>query len=204
MTDFLFDGPADAPVTIALAHGAGAGMESPFMAAFGAGLAERGLRIARFDFPYMVKRREDGTRRPPDRAPVLTACWREVIDALGPERLVIGGKSMGGRMASVVADEAGVKGLVCLGYPFHPPGKPDRLRTEHLEKLKTPALFLQGERDTFGAREEVADYPLSDAIRMAWLPDGDHGFKPRKASGRTEAENWQDAIAAMADFALSL
>lgn len=204
MAEFLYDGPADAPVTIALAHGAGAGMETPFMAAFAAGLGERGLRAARFEFPYMTRRRVDGTKRPPDRAPVLTAFWREVIDTLGPERLVIGGKSMGGRMASMVADEAGVKGLVCLGYPFHPPGKPERLRTEHLESLKTPALFLQGERDPFGKRDEVGDYPLSGAIRTVWLPDGDHGFKPRKASGRTEAENWKDAIAAMADFALSL
>lgn len=204
MTDFLFDGPADAPVTVALAHGAGAPMDSPFMAAFAAGLAERGLRAVRFEFPYMARRRAEGTKRPPDRAPVLTACWHEVIDTLGPEKLVIGGKSMGGRMASMVADEAGVKGLVCLGYPFHPPGKPERLRTEHLETLKTPALFLQGERDALGKREEVADYALSAAIRLVWLPDGDHGFKPRKASGRTEAENWQDAIAAMADFALSL
>lgn len=204
MVDFLYDGPDDAPIAVALAHGAGAPMDSAFMAAFAAGLADRGLRVARFEFPYMARRRAEGTKRPPDRAPVLLGCWRAVIAELGPERLVIAGKSMGGRMASLVADEAGVRGLVCLGYPFHPPGKPDRLRTEHLATLKTPALILQGERDPFGGREEVARYALSGAIRLSWLPDGDHGFKPRKASGRTEAENWRTAIAEMADFALSL
>lgn len=204
MADFLYDGPDDAPITVALAHGAGAPMDSAFMAAFAAGLAERGLRVVRFEFPYMARRRAEGTKRPPDRAPVLLDCWRAVIAELGPERLVVAGKSMGGRMASLVADEMGAKGLVCLGYPFHPPGKPERLRTEHLESLKTPALILQGERDPFGRREEVAKYKLSRAIRVVWLPDGDHGLKPRKASGRTEAENWQTAIGEMADFVLSL
>lgn len=204
MIDFLYDGPDGAPITVALAHGAGAPMDSAFMAAFAAGLADRGLRVARFEFPYMARRRAEGTKRPPDRAPVLLDCWRTVIAELGPERLVIAGKSMGGRMASLVAGEAGVMGLVCLGYPFHPPGKPERTRTEHLESLKTPTLILQGERDPFGTRAEVAEYALSGAIRVVWLPDGDHGFKPRKASGRTEAENWETAIAKMADFALSL
>ena len=111
---------------------------------------------------------------------------------------------MGGRVASLIADEAGVKGLVCLGYPFHPPGKPDRLRTEHLAPLATPALIVQGERDPFGGRDEVESYDLSPAITVTWMPDGDHGFKPRKASGRTERENLDDAIAAVAEFVLAL
>ena len=200
MTDFLFDGPDGAAKTLVLAHGAGAPMESEFMDFFAAGLAANGIRVARFEFPYMVIRREDGKRRPPDRAPVLLGTYLQVAAELGPDNLVIGGKSMGGRIASMVADEAGAAGLVCLGYPFHPPGKPEKLRTEHLAGLKTPALILQGERDPFGRRAEVEGYALSKSIAVDFLADGDHDLKPRKASGRTRKENWAEAVARIAGF----
>tara|TARA_R110002072_G_scaffold43702_22_gene122625 strand:- start:2513 stop:3127 length:615 start_codon:yes stop_codon:yes gene_type:complete len=200
MTDFLYNGPKTADKTVVLAHGAGAAMDSEFMEFFAAGLAEKGLRVARFEFPYMVRRREDGKRRPPDRAPVLLETYLAIAAELGPENLVVGGKSMGGRVASMIADEAGVAGLVCLGYPFHPPGKPEKLRTAHLADLKTPAMILQGERDPFGKRDEVAGYRLSKSIDVDFLPDGDHDLKPRKASGRTRAENWADAVHRMAAF----
>jgi len=107
---------------------------------------------------------------------------------------------MGGRIASMVADETGVDGLVCLGYPFHPPGHPEKLRTTHLERLVTPALFVQGTRDPFGTHEEVAGYRLSPAIRFHWSEDGDHSLKPRKSSGRTEPQNLEEAIAAIRGF----
>jgi predicted alpha/beta-hydrolase family hydrolase len=136
--------------------------------------------------------------------PVLRDSWRAVIDRLGRQRLVIGGKSMGGRIASMVADEAQVRGLVCLGYPFHPPGRPQQLRIEHLQGLMTPALICQGERDPFGRREEVAGYALSAAVRLHWLADGDHGFKPRKASGYREQDNWAEAAAAIVRFTRGL
>ena len=204
MIKFLFNGPETARHTIVLAHGAGAPMDSEFMDEIASGLAEAGLRVARFEFPYMVKRRQDGKRRPPDRAPVLIESYLKVAAQLGPENLIIGGKSMGGRIASMVADEAGVAGLVCLGYPFHPPVKPEKLRTAHLEKLKTPALILQGERDTFGKREEVERYRLASAISVQFLPDGDHDLKPRKASGFTREENWQTATEAIREFAAAL
>lgn len=200
----LIDGPADAALTLALAHGAGAPMDSPFMDWFAAALGREGLRVVRFEFPYMHQRRESGTRRPPNRAPVLIESWRNVIDHLGPERLMIGGKSMGGRIASMVADDAGVRGLVCLGYPFHPSGKPERVRTAHLAELSTPALMCQGERDPLGHRVEVEGYQLSARIRLHWLADGDHDFKPRKASGRTREENWSDAVTAIIEFAQSV
>ena len=208
-TGLLTNGPKDARVSVALAHGAGAPMDHPFMEAFAEGLAAHGIRVARFEFPYMAARRADGRRRPPDRDPVLRTAWRAVIEKLGREKLVIGGKSMGGRYASMVAGDlesegAPVLGVACLGYPFHPPGKPERTRTEHLRTLTTPTLILQGERDTLGHREEVERYRLSPAIRLHWLADGDHGFKPRKASGRTEAQNRDEAIAKLAEFALSL
>jgi len=195
------DGPDDAPLTIALAHGAGAPMDSPFMAEVAAGLAERGWRVARFEFPYMVRRREDGKKRPPDKQATLLATWHDVIGQLGPpERLVVGGKSMGGRMASLVADEAGAAGLVCFGYPFHPPGKPENLRIDHLRDLTTPTLILQGERDPFGKPDEVADYPLSPAIEVRWLPDGNHDLAPRKRSGHTAEGNLVEALAAVDAF----
>ena len=202
--DFVFDGPPEAPLTIALAHGAGAPMDSPFMAAFAEGLAAAGFRVARFEFPYMAARRLTGTRRPPDRAPVLLEAWRAVIAALGPGRLVIGGKSLGGRMASLVADQAGVRGLVCLGFPFHAPGKPATERIRHMAALATPTLILQGARDRLGNAHEVAGYDLARAVRVHWLADGDHGFTPRRASGLTEGRNWDEAIAEIAGFVSSL
>lgn len=174
------------------------------MTYFAENLADAGMAVARFEFPYMAARRA-GVRRGPDRAPVLQETWREVIaaiDAQGVSRraLFIGGKSMGGRIASMVADEEGVQGLLCLGYPFHPPGKPQATRVAHLATLQTPALFVQGERDTLGSREDVGTYRLSPAIQLRWLADGDHSFKPRKSSGRTERQNWEEAVAAIAAF----
>jgi predicted alpha/beta-hydrolase family hydrolase len=197
---FLFDGPADAPRTVALAHGAGAGVDTPVLEFFAKGLAQSGYRAARFEFPYMASKRLTGKARPPDRDPVLRETWLNVVDKLGRDGLVIGGKSMGGRIASLIADEAAVAGLVCLGYPFHPVGKPDRLRVEHLAAIKTPTLIVQGERDPFGSRDEVAGYRLSPVVRVAWIGDGDHSLKPRKVSGRTEEGNWEVALGEVVTF----
>lgn len=198
--NLLTDGPKDGVPALVLAHGAGAGMDSPFMGQFAALVATEGIRVVRFEFPYMAARRT-GSRRPPDREPVLRRTWLEVIEALGGgANVVIGGKSMGGRFASMVADEAGVRGLVCLGYPFHPTGAPDNLRTAHLEGLRTPSLFVQGERDPFGTRAEVEGYTLSPAIRIEWLGDGDHSFKPRKASGHTYEGHLRTAAAEVVAF----
>src|SRR5271157_5603107 len=198
--ELLIDGPSDADRTIVLAHGAGAPMDSPFMAYFATELGKRRFRVVRFEFPYMANKRATGKGKPPDREPVLRDTWLKVIEKLGAKGLVIGGKSMGGRIASLIADEADVAGLVCLGYPFHPTGKPDRLRTEHLRTIKTPTLILQGERDPFGSREEVCGYKLSRAVRVRWLADGDHSFKPRKSSGRTEKQNWEAAVEEIVAF----
>ena len=206
-THFLFDGPDPGAhgVTVVLAHGAGAPMDSPFLNIMARGLAAEGLRVARFEFPYMRARREQGKRGAPDREPVLRAAWLAAVAELGGgERLVIGGKSMGGRFASMVADEAGARALVCLGYPFHPPGQPEKLRVAHLEHLKTPALIIQGTRDPFGTREEVVTYKLAKAIKILWLEDGDHDLRPRKASGRTEAANREEAVGVVAAFVASL
>jgi predicted alpha/beta-hydrolase family hydrolase len=201
LSDLLVDGRADAPLTLVLAHGAGGPMDSPFLTKVARGVAEAGFRAVRFEFPYMAARRKGERRGAPDREPVLRAAWHDVIAKLGePSRLVIGGKSLGGRMASLVADEEPVAGLVCLGYPFHPPGQPEKLRTAHLKDLKTPALVVQGTRDPFGTREDVAGYTLSPAIRIHWLEGGDHSWKAPKTSGRTEAQNVAEGIETVVEF----
>ena len=164
-------------------------------------VAAAGIEVVRFEFEYMAKRREDGTRRGPDRAPKLIARFEEMLGDIGPaDEVVIGGKSMGGRIASMIADEVGAAGVVCLGYPFHPPGKPERLRTAHLETLKTPTLIVQGTRDRLGTDEEVATYSLSPLIELTWMEDGDHSFKPRKKSGRTLEQNLEAAADAVVKF----
>ena len=157
---YLIDGAGDGRPTLVLAHGAGAPMDHPWMDRVCTLIAEQGVRTVRFEFPYMAVRRISGKRPGPNPARVLEAIWREVIGELGAEGLVIGGKSMGGRSASMVAEEAGVAGVVCFGYPFHPPGRPEKMRTAHLEAIQTPVLIVQGERDTFGRPEEVAGYEL--------------------------------------------
>ncbi|WP_353644908.1 alpha/beta family hydrolase [Mesorhizobium sp. WSM2239] len=194
MPDFLFTGPHDAKTAILLAHGAGAPMDSAWMNAFADRLAAKDIRVARFEFSYMAARRTGEGRKPPPRAETLLGEYRAAADAIGAgTKLFIGGKSMGGRVASMVADalyaEKKIAGLVCLGYPFHPPGSPEKLRTAHLEKLVAPTLICQGERDPFGTRDEVAGYKLSPAITLHWLEDGDHDLKPRKDSRATGKGN---------------
>ncbi|OSQ50518.1 alpha/beta hydrolase [Marivita geojedonensis] len=202
-TKFLELGSKSASATILFAHGAGAPMDSPTMTATAEALAEQGLRVVRFEFSYMANRRTEGSRKPPPRADKLNAEYKAAIDALdvdGP--LIIGGKSMGGRVASMIADElfeAGqIAGLLCVGYPFHPIGKPEKLRTEHLLNLRIPTLICQGTRDQFGSRDEVSGYELSSAIQLRWFEDGDHDLKPRKRiSGFTHADHITSMAAAV-------
>lgn len=202
---FLFDGPAAARTTILLAHGAGAPMDSASMNAAAAALAAEGFRVARFEFAYMAARRT-GTRKPPPRAETLSPEYEAAVTALGGGRLIVGGKSMGGRVASMVADglfaKGAVRGLLCLGYPFHPPAKPAQLRTAHLAALVTPTLICQGTRDEFGTREEVAGYALSDRIEVLWLEDGDHDLKPRRSvSGFSAGDHLKTMARAVRDWA---
>ncbi len=200
---FLLDGPSGAPATILLAHGAGAPMDSDAMTAIAGALGAAGLRVARFEFAYMAARRAGG-RRPPPRAERLMPEYRAALDALGAAGpVVIGGKSMGGRVASMIADDAHrqgrVAGLLCLGYPFHPRGRPEAPRTAHLAHLETPTLICQGTRDPLGTQDEVAHYALSDRIDILWLPDGDHDLKPRRrVTGLTAADHLRTMAAAVA------
>jgi uncharacterized protein len=196
----LIDG--DGP-TLVLAHGAGAAMDAAGMTALATRIAGHGIRVVRFEFGYMAARRE-GVRRPPPRADTLLDEYRAVVAEVGG-RPVIGGRSMGGRVASMLADEqfaaGAIAGLVCVSYPWHPPEKPGQPRTAHLAALATPTLIVQGTRDPFGSPDEVAAYELSPAIEVLWLEDGDHDLRPRKAvSGFTAAQHLDTAADAVASF----
>ena len=188
---WLWDRPSGAArATLILAHGAGAPMDSPFMETMAQRIAAQGVAVARFEFAYMAQRRVDGGRRPPNPQARLLDEWRAVYAAVrqqvaGP--LAIGGKSMGGRMASMVADELGADALVCLGYPFYAAGKPEKPRVAHLAELRTPTLIVQGERDALGNR----GYTLSTQIDVLWLAAADHDLKPLKASGITHEQHLQ-------------
>jgi predicted alpha/beta-hydrolase family hydrolase len=206
---FLHTGPQAAPARFLCAHGAGAGMETPFLKAFATLLAERGIATVRFEFAYMAARSQAGARKPPPKAERLVDEYRAAVAAAGEGApLLIGGKSMGGRVASLVAGELHaarrIAGLVCLGYPFHPPNQPGKLRTAHLEGLACPTLIVQGERDPFGPRAEVATMQLPPAIRFHWAGDGDHDLGPRGGSGFTRKANLAAAADAVAAFAKGL
>ena len=186
-----------------LAHGAGAPMDSGFMDEIAQRLAEQGLGVLRFEFPYMAQRRIDGGKRPPNPQAKLLECWREVYQQVRPlvtGPLAIGGKSMGGRMASLVADELGADALVCLGYPFYAAGKPEKPRVAHLAGLQTPTLIVQGERDALGNRQTVEGYALSSAIELCWLQAGDHDLKPLKASGFSHGDHLATAAQRVTGF----
>lgn len=208
------DGPIEGPVYI-FSHGAGADMSSEFMTCVARGLAEKGIRVVRFNFPYMIKRAEDNKRRPPDRAPKLISALEEIIKKInGP--VVIGGKSMGGRMSSLLlAQNASRKdderlpilGCACLGFPFHAPGKDPKDRLDHLTGLTEPLLIVQGTRDTMGTKEEVCDYveegKINSSIKIEWLTDGNHDLKPRKVSGISHQQHIDSAIELVAEFVLA-
>lgn len=192
---------------LVLAHGAGAPADSAFMDRLSGSLASAGIATVRFEFPYMLRRRDDGRKRPPDRQPVLLAHFREVIrQVAGNGRIFIGGKSMGGRMASLLAAEpdlAGtLSGCVCFGYPFHPPGKPDHWRVEHFGRFHCPVMIIQGTRDPFGKQEEVEGFEaLSDAgCRIHWLEGANHDFRPLARQPETEDQVMVNAARAAASF----
>ncbi len=190
-------------LTCIFAHGAGAPMDSDFMQQVAQGLAKRGVKVIRFEFPYMQERRENGKKRPPNRQPELLASFEQVVNAqTGP--CVVMGKSMGGRMASILAAQSpkheNIMGVLALGYPFHPQGKPEKLRIDHLPDVTVPMAFVQGTRDALGNQDEVAQMNLPQRLHIEWLEDGDHDLKPRVKSGFTHAQHLERTIAFCADF----
>ncbi|WP_437230848.1 alpha/beta fold hydrolase [Planctomicrobium sp. SH661] len=194
------DGPKKAKTCLVLAHGAGESSSSKFLSGFAEHFAEQRHRVVRFDFPYMAARSIDGRRRPPDKESVLRETWKAVVESLPYDRLIIGGKSMGGRIATLVADELQVAGVVCLGYPFHPAGRPEQLRVEHLETIQTPTLIVQGEIDPFGSREEVESFQLSDKVQVHWVPEGDHSYNVKRGSDRSLEQNLKNATRSVEQF----
>ncbi|MDN4501282.1 alpha/beta hydrolase [Alteromonadaceae bacterium BrNp21-10] len=172
------------------AHGAGAGIDSEFMQDMALLLSERHILVSAFNFDYMQTMTETGKRRPPDRMPKLQACFEtKIANRQTDLPLFIGGKSMGGRVASLVLQQSTAIGGIALGYPFHPSAKPEKLRTEHLYPLLKPLLVIQGEKDTFGRQQEVLDYGLPDNIQCHFLEAADHSFKPTKRSGYTQQQH---------------
>jgi predicted alpha/beta-hydrolase family hydrolase len=210
VTELLVTEPTGARLaTLILAHGAGAPMDSGFMNHLSQGLAELGIATVRFEFPYMARRREEHRKAPPDRPPVLLEAWRRVYgqvrDTLASDQLLlIGGKSMGGRLATLVAEELQPAGFCCFGYPFFPPGKRDLARTAHFASLTVPGLILQGSRDTFGKPGEVDCSPWPRNIELVWLDEGDHDYRARKKSALSQGDIIAAAAARVAVFVASL
>jgi len=212
-------------IVFIMAHGAGAHKDSDWLLQMDQLLSNAGIIVERFNFPYMIQRVIDGTRRPPDRQPKLLAAFEAQIQKMAEKykdqsiKLVIGGKSMGGRMASLLVaeyqeqkklgevnlssqtnqvKEIEIAAVICFGFPFHPPKKLDKYRGDHLVTMQTSTLILQGERDTLGTKQEISSYQYSDLafsnrVRVEYLPDGDHSFKPRVKSGFTLEQNMQTA-----------
>ncbi len=203
---YVFDGEPSETL-ILFAHGAGANRDSDFMQRMASGLASKGYYVMRFNFPYMQANAIDGKKRPPDRAPKLLACFTEMLDIAKAQpkvkRVVLMGKSMGGRMAAMLGCDPMlstlIDSIVCLGYPFIPlkGGEP---RLEPLNDCRVPVLVLQGERDKFGGRMQIPTWPLKADIKVEYLIDGDHSFIPRKSSGTSEAANLAQAIHLAVNF----
>jgi hypothetical protein len=195
-----------ARAAIVLAHGAGAGQASAFMVNAAQGLASRGIAAATFDFPYMAAR-----RRVPDPAPVLEQQWRDVIvaasEAIPAVPLFIGGKSMGGRIASQVAAQGAgrpLAGLVFFGYPLHPPGKPHQRRDAHLPAIREPMLFVQGARDTLGGAAEIRELlPELQAATLHEVPGGDHSLKVPARGGPSTAAVFEEVLDVAARWMLN-
>ena len=202
-TQKIFNGPIDADITFLLAHGAGAGMDTPFLESIATLVADQGIRVIRFEFPYMQEARKQGKKRPPNSMNILQETFLKEISLL-PNKIVIGGKSMGGRVASMICEESDAIACIALGYPFHPPGKLDSLRVSHLLEMKKRMLIVQGTRDPFGKKEEGWEKYMAQNTRIHWLEDGEHSFVPRKQSGRTWEQNIQEAAQEIVYFIHSL
>ncbi|MFO1088484.1 MAG: alpha/beta fold hydrolase [Hyphomicrobiales bacterium] len=196
----LWSGPDGGPLLV-LAHGAGAPMDSPFMQAIASLLAAEGVRVARFEFAYMAGRRTDGRKRPPSPKPALIAEFLAVLESL-PKPLFVGGKSLGSRIAceAAIARRDAVKGIVCLGFPFHPPGHPEKERDELLRTAPIPSLVVQGESDPFGTRAEAASLKIPKSASLEWIIEANHDLVPPKRTGVSRDEAWRQAAIAIAAF----
>lgn len=202
----------DNPIAqIIFAHGAGADMSHDFMEQVSALFNRENINVLRFNFPFMDKRIELGKRYPPDRMPKLIDCYKSIINEHLLEALneltiplFIGGKSMGSRVAVTIAADGDIaeviQGVFCIGYPFHPSKKPEKLRLEPLQNTQKPVVILQGDRDTLGSKEEIEAYKMSGLCHTIFLPDGDHSLKPRVKSGFTQQQHIETAVNTIVQF----
>jgi uncharacterized protein len=191
----------DGTVRVVFAHGAGAGLQSDFMQFIALGLALRNIEVVRFNFPYWQKFMDSGVRRPPNPMAHLEHCMATVVNQFNDNKpLFLMGKSMGARVAFRQADKLGAKAAIALGYPFHPIGKPQRLRLDDLATRCKANLILQGDRDRFGKPEEVLHYALPSNIELRWLAGGDHSLQPTARSGIAPTNLWQQAIDQVLEF----
>ncbi|MGB1262947.1 MAG: alpha/beta family hydrolase [Cognaticolwellia sp.] len=206
-----FDAAQDAKALVIFAHGAGADMDHSYIETLVGLMNAAQLSVLRFNFPYMIKRKLDGKRRPPDRMPTLVTSYQALLGAInGYDQselpIFIAGKSMGGRVAATLAaDKAlmlahNIRGVICLGYPFHPAKKPENLRLSPLQASQLPVLILQGERDALGNQVEITGYEISNQCQLHYFTDGDHDLKPRVKSGYTLAQHQGVAVDKMRSF----
>ncbi len=187
-------------IPIIFLHGAGAGPNSSFISTLTHAIQRQKLSIARYEFNYMAQAQKERKRRPPERIPKLISELTEIIDELPIPQVILGGKSMGGRIATMLLDHPKIIACFALGYPFHPKSKPDKLRTEHLAQTQKPCLIIQGTRDPLGSKEEVPKYKLDSNIKFHWIEDGDHDLKPRKASGFSHAQHINKSVEKIVEF----
>ena len=191
---------------VILAHGSGMMMDHVFMEQISALLVGVGLQVIRFEFPYMAQRRVTGKRALPNQMPILIECYKQVVNAVnemanGDDKpLFLAGKSLGGRVATLVAGALEVRGGFVFGYPFHPVKKPEKLRTAHLQAISSSITIFQGTRDALGNIEEVKGYDLSGSVTIHWLEDGDHDLSPRKRSGFTQEQHMMTAVNHIAEI----
>ncbi len=208
---YLINNVANPIAQIIFAHGAGADMHHEFMEQITTLFNKANINVLRFNFPYMDKRIALGKRYPPDRMPKLIDCYKTVLNdfiVINKQQktlpIFIGGKSMGSRVAATLASDdevsAFIQGVFCLGYPFHPPKKTEKLRLEPLQNTRKPILIVQGERDTLGSEVEIADYEISNLCQSFFLADGDHSLKPRVKSGFTHQQHLESAVQAISQF----
>lgn len=201
------DYASNAKAVVVFAHGAGADMNHHYLNDLVNIMNAQQISVLRFNFPYMVKRQVDGKRRPPDRMPTLLACYKKILtDFITDLPIYIGGKSMGGRVAATLANEQSlidrtkIRGVICLGYPFHPVKKPENLRLAPLQDTRLPILILQGDRDALGNELEISRYDISQLCRVHYFEDGDHDLKPRVKSGFNLKQHQITAVEKIGSF----
>lgn len=212
MTASIIVNQAETPKALVIfSHGAGADKSCSFMEDFTERVVKHNISVLRFNFPYMDRRINEGRKFPPDRMPKLLVSLSELLTQQNNELPVfLMGKSMGSRVAATFmsddelviqqTEHQWIKGVIALGYPFHPQNKPEKLRLEPVQTVRCPMLILQGDRDKLGSKEEIALYELSSAVEVSYLPDGDHDLKPRVKSGFSHDDNLQVAADKVAEF----